>query len=113
MATISNVTLGMTATPNGDWSVQVKGTMDFTAGDVGKTYQLGIKLVGIDNGDDPTAANDPGGSNDPPIKLFGPQTLYTFQFGLFSLAKTFKSIVVTEAGPKTFTEKRTISSNTL
>lgn len=101
MATISNITLSTAAGTNADTSkVTVNGTMTFDSTEVGKSYRLEIKIFG----------EDKAGDNLPSGDAVGDDELYTFRWNLFT---PYRTVQVTEAGAKTFTETRTISSAAL
>lgn len=101
MASLSNISLSTGAGNNADTStVTVTGTMNFDASEVGKSYRLEIKIFGEDKAGDNLPAGDAVGDDE----------LYTFRWNVLF---PYRTIQVTAAGAKTFSETRTISSATL
>jgi hypothetical protein len=101
MASISNVTMSIaTGTSSIARSVTVNGTMTFDANDVGKTYRLGIALVGEDKTGDNLPSGDAVGDDD----------VYDFRWGILLYQKPYKSITVAAPGTQTFSETRSVSN---
>jgi hypothetical protein len=101
MASISNVTMSIAnGTSSIARNVTVNGTMTFDANDVGKTYRLGIALVGEDLVGDKLPSGDPVGDDD----------VYDFKWGFLLNQKPYKTITVAAAGTQTFTETRSVSN---
>ena len=95
MASISNVSLAISS-----GNVTVSGTMQFDAGEVGKSYRLEIKLFGEDKAGDNLPSGDPIGDDE----------IHTFRWGtnIFN-NKPYKQFTIATAGPQLFTETRALS----
>jgi hypothetical protein len=104
MATISNISLLISnASVANTRNVTVSGTMNFDAGEVGKSYRLEIRIFG----------EDKPGDNLPSADLPGDDELYTYSWGSFFNKRPYRQFTVPAAGPQAFTETRAISSDTL
>lgn len=104
MPSISNVSLLLAnGSTQNTRNVTVSGTLNFDAGEVGKSYRLEIKLFGEDKSGDLTGPGD----------FIGDDELYSFSWGFFPYNKPYKQITVAAAGAQNFTETRTISNEKL
>ncbi|MFN0168372.1 MAG: hypothetical protein ACKV22_18250 [Bryobacteraceae bacterium] len=105
MASVSAVSLSISngSTANNQ-NVTVSGTMQFDAGEVGKSYRLEIKIFGEDKPGDNLPSTDPVGDDE----------LYAFLWGanIFN-KKPYKQFTVAAAGPQTFKETRPIRNDKL
>lgn len=95
MASISSVSLSISS-----GNVTVSGTMQFDAGEVGKSFRLEIKLFGEDKTGDNLPTSDPVGDDE----------IYAFTWGsnIFN-KKPYKQFTVPTAGTQPFTETRALS----
>jgi hypothetical protein len=101
MASISNVTMSIASGSSSiARSVTVNGTLTFDASDVGRTYRLGVALVGEDKSGDNLPSGDPVGDDD----------IYDFKWGFLLNQKPYKSITVVAPGTQTFSETRSVSN---
>jgi hypothetical protein len=104
MATLSTPTVTLGAISGAKRDVTVAGTMNFDAGDVGRTYRLEIKLYGEDLSGDKLPSTDTGADD----------LISTFMWvsgGL--LLRSYKAVTVLAAGAVNYSEKRAIETSKL
>lgn len=99
MVSVSNVSLSTSASSSAQTSVTVSGTLNFDAGDVGRTYQMAIKIFGEDKADDQLPNDDEVGDDE----------IFAFLWS----SGPVKPISVTKAGPQPFTETRAVSASSV
>lgn len=99
MVSVSNVSLSTSSLSSTQTNVTVSGTLNFDAGDVGRNYQMAIKIFGEDKADDKLPKDDEVGDDE----------IFAFLWS----SGPVKLISVTKAGPQPFNETRVISASSL